>query len=165
MLAEPVLVTTTDKMASFSTGQMSPVTRLIPRGEGYLEVEGKGSGMQIDVLPTLSDSGLVRLQVHARICAREDGIVMVGDHAVLRLQDGKIDVTVMLYLGQTLMFGGLAPTHVGPTDRLANTADGQIEQDIVVVVTPTLLKATESPVAPGDEAEATAPRVDRIHPL
>jgi pilus assembly protein CpaC len=124
-------------------------------------------------MPTILDEGLVRLKVAPEVSSIDQGIavtVFPGADAVPGISTRRVDTTVELREGQTLVLAGLLQVelnantaripglgdlpYIGP--MFSNTLHERVEKELLVLVTPYLvapLEPDQVPCLPGSDLQ------------
>jgi pilus assembly protein CpaC len=110
VLAEPKMVASSGKRASFLSGGEIPVpiASAGTAGGTTVTIEWKEFGVKVDFLPTIVDSSIINLQVSPEVSTLDfsNGIQISGfDIPALRTR--RADTNVELHDGEVLVIGGL----------------------------------------------------------
>jgi pilus assembly protein CpaC len=106
ILAEPTLVTLSNRMASFCTGNRSRVA--IPNGDGLVSVENKPYGILMDLLPVVVDDQTIHLTCRIELSQLDlVHCITVAGETVPVLDMQQADTTGDFKSGQTILLGGL----------------------------------------------------------
>lgn len=173
-LAEPNLVALSGDTASFLAGGEFPIP--VAQDEGSISVEFKPFGVGLKFTPTVLDNGLINLKLAPEVSeidpsnevAVSDGISVPG--LVVR----RAETTLELRDGQTFVLGGLLQKNSTYNKRqlpwlgdvpilgaLFRSSDFQKEEtDLVIIVTPRLVKPLRPGENPATPLDATAPAND-----
>ena len=175
ILAEPNLVTMSGHRASFLAGGEFPVP--VPQSGGgaanAVTVDFREFGVRLDFLPYLVEEDRIRLSVTPEVSTIDRTLgttLVVGGDAVPGLNTRRANTTVELRPGQTLALAGLLQVELdGQTSRIpglgdlpylgplfSNTTHRRVEKEMVVLVTPELVKPIEDGemlAMPGDGIE------------
>jgi pilus assembly protein CpaC len=110
LLAEPNVVASSGKDASFLSGGEIPVPIASSgtTGGSTVTIEWKEFGVKVNFLPTIVDSAVINLKVAPEVSSLDfsNGIVLSG-FQVPALRTRKAETTVELKDGETLVIGGL----------------------------------------------------------
>jgi len=177
IMAEPNLVALNGHRASFLAGGQFPIP--VPQSTGgttnSITVEFKDFGVQLDFLPYILDGDTIRLSVTPEVSTIDFALgttLVTGGTPVPGLNTRRTSTTVELAQGQTLAIAGLLQIEMqAQTDRIpglgdlpyigpffSNTSHKKLEKELLVMVTPYLvkpMKANEVPCLPG--ANVTSP--------
>jgi pilus assembly protein CpaC len=154
-LAEPTLTTLNGQMATFNAGGSFPVPVVTgATSTGLQGVEFQNFGVQLSVLPTVTDYDRIRLNMIASVTTRDESAgTEFGTAAVPGLNARTVQNTVELREGQTLAIAGLIQNNLGGKSRrvpfagdvpivgrlFSNDATSWDEQELIVLVTPWLV--------------------------
>ncbi len=175
ILAEPNLVALNGQEASFLAGGEFPVPiqQSTAGGVGSVTVEWKEFGVLLNFVPTILDEGTIRLKVAPEVSTidEEIGTTLVQDgDPIPGVNTRRVDTTVELKEGQTLVLAGLLTVEMGGTTQrvpglgdlpyvgplFSKTSHQRQEKELVVFVTPYLvtpLEAHEVPCLPGADLQ------------
>ena len=111
VLAEPNVLTSNGKQASFLAGGQFPypvVQGITGGGTGAVTIQFKEFGVRLDFIPTVTPRGTIRLQVAPEVSALDfvDGISISG-FTVPSITTRKVRTEVELSEGQSFAIGGL----------------------------------------------------------
>jgi pilus assembly protein CpaC len=116
VLAEPTLVATSGRPASFHSGGEFPI--LVPQGLGNIAVEYRQYGTRVDYVPFVLGNGRVRLEVRPTVSEVDPSrSVSLGNSTVPALRSRWVDTAVEMRSGQTLALAGLLQTRVESENR------------------------------------------------
>jgi pilus assembly protein CpaC len=106
LLAEPTLVTTSGRPASFNSGGQFPI--LVPQSLGTVTVQFREFGTRVDFVPLVLGNGAVRLEVRPAISELDQsrGVIANGT-AIPAIRERWLDTAVEMRAGQTMALGGL----------------------------------------------------------
>lgn len=172
MLAEPVLVSTSGRPASFLDGGEFAI--LVPQpttgGDVTFTVEFRTFGVRLNFLPTVVHGGRIRLQISAEVSEPDQNLgASFAGSLVPGLRARRAETSVTMRSGQTLAMAGLLHSKiVGRTRKTPVLGDLPLvgaafrvvehvkeEREIVILITPELVEpvwAQEAPAyVPGDE--------------
>lgn len=109
ILAEPNLVTTNGKEASFLVGGEVPVPILQGAGAlGAVTIQFKEFGIKLRFTPTFTENGTIKMAVQPEVSAIDvSNGVTVGGFTVPGFSTRRIDTSVELAEGQSFVIGGL----------------------------------------------------------
>lgn len=166
ILAEPTLVASSGRKASFRVGGEFPV--LVAGALGTNSIEFKPYGMEIDFVPLVLADDRIRLEVRPRISEIDvHSKTKLGKHRVPSLNVRQVDTGVEMHAGQTFALAGLIQNRVeaerrgipyladipylGIPFRHVATKDNEIE--LLITVTPEIVSPIDSnqicPTGPG----------------
>jgi pilus assembly protein CpaC len=172
ILAEPTLVAMHGQPASFLAGGEFPVP--VPQGggvagAGIFTIEYKEFGVFLNFVPYIMQNGAIRLNVAPEVSTIDQTIgITANGFDVPGINTRRANTTVELHQGQTLALAGLLQAELeGATDRLpglgdlpylgtffSNSSHERVEKELIILVTPFLVDAMESPEVgclPGQE--------------
>ncbi len=170
-LAEPTLTTLNGQMATFNAGGSFPVPVVTgATSTGLQGVEFQNFGVQLSVLPTVTDYDRIRLNMIASVTTRDESAgTEFGTATVPGLNARTVQNTVELREGQTLAIAGLIQNNLGGKSRrvpfagdvpivgrlFSNDATSWDEQELIVLVTPWLVsplgRDSVGPALPGSD--------------
>ena len=177
ILAEPNLVTSNGKEASFLVGGEFPVP-IVQGGAnaGAITIQWKEFGIRLTFLPEIMPSGTLRMKVKPEVSTIDmNNAVRVQGQMVPALSTRRIDSTIELGPGQSFVIGGLID------DRTVETLQGipglssipilgylfkskyenKNKTELLVVVTPELVE----PINPSDPALLLNPPKRLLDPM
>lgn len=116
ILAEPTLVTTSGRPASFSSGGEFPI--LVPQTLGTISVEYREFGTRVDFVPIVLGNGRVRLEVRPQVSEIDPTrSVVINSTSVPGLRTRWADTAVEMNAGQTLALAGLIQNQLEVQNR------------------------------------------------
>ncbi len=166
LLAEPTLVTTSGRPASFSSGGEFPI--IVPQSLGTVSVEYRQFGTRVDFVPIVLGNGSLRLEVRPSVSEIDPSrSVNIQNVSVPGLRTRWVDTAVEMKAGQTLALAGLIQTRVeaenkgipvladlpwvGAAFRRVEEKNNEVE--LVILVTPEIVDAMDPhevpPCGPG----------------
>jgi pilus assembly protein CpaC len=166
ILAEPTLVTTSGRAASFNSGGEFPI--LVPQSLGTISVEYREFGTRVDFVPIALGNGRIRLEVRPTVSEIDPTrSVTINSTTVPGLRTRWVDTGVEMQAGQTLALAGLIQNQietenvgipwladlpwVGAAFRRVREQNNEIE--LLILVTPELVDAMDPhevpPCGPG----------------
>lgn len=171
LLAQPRLVTKSGRPASFLVGGEQAVP--VPAGLGQIGVQFEEFGTRLNFLPIVLGNGKIHLEVEPEISNLNaaNGVSIQGT-VVPGRDTQRVNTTVELETGQTFVIGGLIQHRIATNTRktpilgdlpfvgtfFSSKADLDIEQEVVILVTPYLVDAQScnqvSNVLPGQETRS-----------
>ncbi|BBE32770.1 hypothetical protein SmB9_04280 [Sphingosinicella microcystinivorans] len=160
LLAEPNLTALSGETASFLAGGEFPIA--VADGNGGISVEFKEYGVGIAFTPTVLDGSRISLRVRPEVSElSEAGAIRLDNISIPALTTRRAETSVELGSGQSFMIAGLLRNRVGTTqdktpllgnlpilgalfksDRYARD-----ESELVIIVTPYLVKPTNTRLA------------------
>ncbi|MEO8658560.1 MAG: pilus assembly protein N-terminal domain-containing protein [Bryobacteraceae bacterium] len=163
ILAEPNLVTTNGKEASFLVGGEFPVPVLQGGGNaGSVTVQFREFGIRLTFTPTLTDNNTIRMHVRPEVSTIDmANAVTLSGFTIPALATRRIETNVELAEGQSFVIGGLIDDRVTETvskiPGLANLPlfgalfksrqQSKSRTELVVVVTPEITAPINAGVA------------------
>ncbi len=173
-LAEPNLVALSGDSASFLAGGEFPIP--VGAQDGEIEIEFKQFGVGLEFTPTVLDNGLINLKLAPEVSQIDttNSIGGPGGIEIPALVVRRAETTLELRDGQSFVLAGLLQSNnsTGKTQipwlgdipiigaLFRSSAYQRDETDLVIIVTPRLIK----PLAPGDNPatplDDTAPAND-----
>lgn len=171
ILAEPNLVSLSGHEASFLAGGEFPVP--VPQGgqgNGNVTVRFKDFGVQLNFVPFILDDENVRLEVRPEVSTIDESLgttLVVGGQPVPGVNTRRVHTTVEMKEGETLALAGLLQVTLDAnTSRIpglgelpylgvmfSNNSHKRVERELLVLVTPYLVKAlkpNQIPQLPGE---------------
>jgi pilus assembly protein CpaC len=118
VLAEPNLMATDGKEASFLAGGSVPVSGGVGhlRGTAAVSIEFKDYGIRLNFIPTITPRGTIRLQVAPEVSALDyANEVDISGFEVPGITSQKVNTEVELKDGQTFIIGGLLDKSITDT--------------------------------------------------
>ncbi|WP_169728325.1 type II and III secretion system protein family protein [Geminicoccus roseus] len=152
-LAEPNLTAISGQKASFLAGGEFPIP--IAQGDGTISVDFKQFGVALDFVPTVLSSNRMSLTVRPEVSElSNNGSVQTGDLRIPALTVRRVETTVELGSGQSLVIGGLLQQNARDLlTKLPGLGDLPVigalftsssyqknETELVVIVTPYIVK-------------------------
>ena len=164
--AEPVLVTRSGEAARLENGGEFPIP--VPQSLGTVTIEWREFGVILEALPIVISPTRLRQQVSAEVSERDiaSGVTLNGTF-VPGLTKRKVQSTVEMEFGQTLVLGGLVSTRIsGTTSKTAFLGELPVigaafskkrfdhaEVELIVMITPEYVSPIQSdqlpPLGPG----------------
>jgi pilus assembly protein CpaC len=171
ILAEPNLVAVTGHSASFLAGGEIPI--VVGGAFGSTTIEYKQFGVQLEFTPTILPDDMIRLRVAPEVSSLDFANALTlraGASPIPGLISRRVDTTVELREGQTLMLAGLLQVDLAAqTQRIPglgdlpvlgtffrNSTSSSVEKELVVMVTPYIVDAIDeedAPALPGDDIQ------------
>ncbi|MBO6826771.1 MAG: type II and III secretion system protein family protein [Sneathiella sp.] len=160
LLAEPNLTALSGETASFLAGGEFPIP--VPQDDGAISIEYKEFGVSLRFTPTLVGNNRINLKVRPEVSQLSSAsAINVGGIFIQSLLTRRADTTVELASGQSFVLGGLlnsdSDNNVSRTPLLGelpiigalfrSTAFQRNETELVIIVTPYLVKPVNSRMA------------------
>jgi pilus assembly protein CpaC len=169
ILAEPNLTALSGETASFLAGGEFPIP--VATDEDEITIEFKEFGIQLAFTPTVLSGNRISLRVRPEVSElSDDGAIEVNGLTIPALKTRRAETTVELGSGQSFAIGGLLSSDVqnavSKTPGLGDlpvlgtlfrsTAFRRDETELVIIVTPYLVRPVDEPVlaTPGDGYKA-----------
>ena len=169
ILAEPNLTAVTGQTASFLAGGEVPVP--IAQPGGVIQVQYKPFGVSLEFMPTIIRTNRIALHVRPEVStlAPTSGVKIAGfDLPSFTVR--RADTTVEVASGQTFAIAGLFQRQMSSQDQLPLLADVPVlgaiftserfrrdETELVILITPYLVKPTQNPTALATPLDRPAP--------
>jgi pilus assembly protein CpaC len=159
ILAEPNLTALSGETASFLAGGEFPIP--VASDEDEITIEFKEFGIQLAFTPTVLSGNRISLRVRPEVSElSEDGAIEVNGLTIPALKTRRAETTVELGSGQSFAIGGLLSSDVqnaiSKTPGLGDlpvlgtlfrsTAFRRDETELVIIVTPYLVRPVDEPV-------------------
>ena len=160
LLAEPNLTALSGETASFLAGGEFPIA--VTNGNGGIHVEFKQYGVGIAFTPTVLDGGRISLRVRSEVSElSEAGAIRLDNVSIPALTTRRAETSIELGSGQSFMIAGLLRNRVGTTQEktpllgnlpilgalFKSDRYARDESELVIVVTPYLVKPTNTRLA------------------
>lgn len=170
ILAEPNLVATNGRPASFLSGGQFPVP--IPQGLGTVSVQFKDFGVQLAFVPVVLGNGRIRLDVQPKVSEQDfTNTITVQGIRVPGLKSREVNTQVEMSFGQTLIIAGLLSNRVQSTAQkvpflgelpwigaaFRRISHDESETELLIMVTP-------EPVSPLDDVPPYGPGSGTVSP-
>jgi pilus assembly protein CpaC len=169
ILAEPNLTALSGETASFLAGGEFPIP--VATDEDDITIEFKEFGIQLAFTPTVLSGNRISLRVRPEVSElSNDGAIEVNGLVIPALRTRRAETTIELGSGQSFAIGGLLSSDVqnavSKTPGLGDlpvlgtlfrsTAFRRDETELVIIVTPYLVRPVDEPVlaTPGDGYKA-----------
>jgi pilus assembly protein CpaC len=163
ILAEPNLLTTSGKPASFLAGGEFPFPTLQGGGSGVgqITIQFKEFGIRLNFTPTVTPRGTIRLTVNPEVSSLDyANALTISGFTIPGLSSRKVQTEIELESGQSFVIAGLLNNQVTEQlSRMPGLADipvlGKLFQsrtinknnsELLVMVTPELVRATPAGV-------------------
>ena len=163
ILAEPNLVTTNGREASFLAGGEFPVPVLQGGGNaGAVTIQFREFGIRLNFLPQITENSTIKLYVKPEVSTIDlANAVTLSGFTIPALATKRMETNIELGAGQSFVIAGLMDDRVNETfNKLPGLANipvlgalfrsralNRTKQELVVIVTPELA----SPLNPGDK--------------
>lgn len=175
VLAEPNLTAASGAKASFLAGGEYPIP--VPQGQNQITIEFKRYGVSLDSVATVMAGGRIRLTVKPEVSQLSNsGAVTLSNVTVPALTTRRAETTVDLASGQSFAIAGLL--QAGTTHDLQRTPGlGDLiglgalfrsdrlerrEMELIIVVTPYLVRPSASPIATPLDGQVTPTDLERV---
>lgn len=154
-LANPNITVISGETGSFLAGGEIPIP--ISQGLGAVSVEYKQYGVSLSYTPTVLADGRISMRVRPEVSQlSSDGAVTIGGTTIPALSTRRVETTVELGSGQSMMIGGLLQnSHNNSITKAPGLGDVPVlgalfrsnafqrnETELVIVITPYLVKPT-----------------------
>ena len=171
-LAEPNLVALSGDTASFLAGGEFPIP--VSDGDGGIQVEFKPFGVGLKFTPTVLDNGLINLKLAPEVSTLDfaNAVSLPGaTDPIPAISVRRAETTLELRDGQSFVIGGLLQKNssynksqlpwIGDVPILGalfrSSSFQKEETDLIIVVTPRLVKPLRPGENPATPLDATAP--------
>lgn len=173
VLAEPNLTAISGQTASFLAGGEFPI--LVPDSNGRVTIEFRNFGISLDFTPTLIGKDRINLHVRPEVSQLSpQNSVTLNNFVVPGLTTRRAETTVELGSGQSFAIAGLLQNDVAhDVSKVPGLGDipvlGQLfrsdyfrrdESELVILVTPYIVKPVNSPDTLADPTEGFLPPHD-----
>lgn len=154
-LAEPNLTAVSGETASFAAGGEFPIP--VGQEDGVITIEFKPFGVILDFTPTVVDSQRISLRVRPEVSDITNvGAIEIDDFSIPALSVRRVETTVELASGQSLVIGGLLRQSMrDAVDKVPGLGDVPLlgalfssssyqndETELIVTVTPYIVRGT-----------------------
>ncbi|WP_225768946.1 type II and III secretion system protein family protein [Inquilinus sp. Marseille-Q2685] len=175
ILAEPTLTAVSGETANFLAGGEFPIP--VPQGNETVTVEYKQFGVSLSFVPTVLPGERIAMRVKPEVSElSDDARVENGSFSIPSLIVRRAETTVELASGQTFALAGMFQRNMSNVaDKIPVLGDVPIlgklfqssrykrnETELVILITPYLMKPAESPKAVAVPAQRTEPTVRRV---
>ncbi|MDX1922140.1 MAG: type II and III secretion system protein family protein [Alphaproteobacteria bacterium] len=175
LLAEPNLTAKSGETATFLAGGEFPVP--VPQQNGAITIEFKPYGVSLAFTPTVLGKDRISIQVRPEVSElTTSGSISLNNIAIPALLTRRAETTVELGSGQSFAIGGLIRSYqnndvskypfLGDIPVLGalftSTRFRNSETELVIIVTPYLVKPSSEQLAAPTDGYAPANDVDRI---
>lgn len=156
-LANPNITVISGETGSFLAGGEIPIP--ISQGLGAVSVEYKQYGVSLSYTPTVLADGRISMRVRPEVSQlSSDGAVTIAGTTIPALSTRRVETTVELGSGQSMMIGGLlSNSHNNSITKAPGLGDVPVlgalfrsnafqrnETELVIVITPYLVKPTNA---------------------
>jgi len=174
ILAEPTLTAVSGKTANFLAGGEFPIP--VPQGNETISIEYKQFGVSLAFTPTVLPGDRIGVRVQPEVSQlSEAGALQESGFSIPALTVRRADTTIELASGQTFAMAGLFQRNISNSaDQIPLLGDLPIlgklfqssqyqrnETELVILITPYLMKPEATPNAMALPAQATAPTIQR----
>jgi pilus assembly protein CpaC len=174
ILAEPTLTAISGEKASFLAGGEFPVPISQGLNQG-ISVDYRKYGVSLEFIPTVLSEKLVNLYVRPEVSdLSAEGAVMLNNVQIPAVKTRRTETTVQLGSGQSLVIGGLIQSRFGTNiDKIPGGGDIPVlgalfrsthfqknESELVVIVTPYLVRPVSNPANIAMPTDNVAPASD-----
>jgi pilus assembly protein CpaC len=154
-LAEPNLTAISGETASFSAGGEFPIP--VGQEDGVITIEFKPFGVILDFTPTVIDTNRINLRVRPEVSDITNvGAITINDLEIPALSVRRVETTVEMASGQSLVIGGLLRQSLRDVvekvpglgdvpvlgSLFSSTSYQNDETELIVTVTPYIVRAT-----------------------
>jgi pilus assembly protein CpaC len=175
VLAEPNLTAMSGETASFLAGGEYPI--LVPQSNGQTSIEYKNFGVKLSFTPTLVNSNRINVKVRPEVSElSSDGAVTLNNFSVPALKVRRAETTVELASGQSFAIAGMLSNGSDQNiDKFPVLGDmpvlGELfrstrfrrgETELVILVTPYLVRPSSEPLASPTDGLALPDEVERV---
>jgi len=172
-LAEPNLIARSGEKASFLAGGEFPIP--MSEDDNKVSVEYKKFGVSLDFTPTVLNDGLISLDIEPEVSAIDPSAsYQIGNIALPGFKVRRAKTSVDLKSGQSFMIAGLLQRENGLTNQrvpgvgqmpvlgalFSSKAYQRRETDLVMLVTPYLVKPIDPTKKPRTPLDNSAPGND-----
>jgi pilus assembly protein CpaC len=162
-LASPNLVAVNGEKAKFLAGGEIPIPVVQAGNNASVSVTFKEFGVKLDFAPTVIDSGIINLRVVPEVSQPDfANAVVISGFAIPAFRTRRVDTVVELRDGQSLVIGGLTNTEVQKVRSgipilssipvlgalFRNTFESIIENELVILVSPRIIRPLEASEMP-----------------
>jgi pilus assembly protein CpaC len=175
ILAEPTLTAVSGESANFLAGGEFPIP--VPQGNETVTVEYKQFGVSLSFVPTVLPGERIAMRVKPEVSELSDDARVESDGiSVPSLIVRRAETTIELASGQTFALAGMFQRNMSNSaDKIPVLGDVPIlgklfqssrykrnETELVILITPYLMKPAENPQAVAVPQQRTAPTVRRV---
>jgi pilus assembly protein CpaC len=174
LMAEPNLIAKSGETATFLAGGEFPIP--VPQQNGAITIEFKPYGVSLAFTPTIVGKNRISIQVRPEVSElTSTGSITLNGITVPALLSRRAETTVELGSGQTFAIGGLIRSYQNNDIRkfpilgdipilgalFRSTAFRNNQSELVILVTPYLVKPSNEPLATPVDGYAPANDLDR----
>lgn len=174
ILAEPTLTAVSGQTADFLAGGEFPIP--VPQGNDTVTVEYKQFGVSLSFTPTVLPGERIAMRVKPEVSElSDDGRVQNKGFSIPSLIVRRADTSIELASGQTFALAGMFQRNMSNVaDQVPVLGDVPVlgklfqssrykrnETELVILITPYLMKPSDTPQAVALPAQPTAPTVKR----
>lgn len=175
ILAEPTLTAVSGESANFLAGGEFPIP--VPQGDRTVTIEYKQFGVSLSFVPTVLPGDRIAMRVKPEVSELSDDARVESDGvSVPSLIVRRAETTIELASGQTFALAGMFQRNMSNSaDKIPVLGDVPIlgklfqssrykrnETELVILITPYLMKPAETPQAVAVPQQRTAPTVRRV---
>jgi pilus assembly protein CpaC len=175
ILAEPTLTAVSGETANFLAGGEFPIP--VPQGNETVTIEYKQFGVSLTFVPTVLPGERIAMRVKPEVSELSDDARVESDGvSVPSLIVRRAETTVELASGQTFALAGMFQRNMSNVaDKIPVLGDIPIlgklfqssrykrnETELVILITPFLMKPADTPKAVAVPAQRTEPTVRRV---
>ena len=175
ILAEPTLTAVSGEAANFLAGGEFPIP--VPQGNETTTIQYKQFGVSLSFIPTVLPGDRIAMRVKPEVSElSDDARVESGGVSVPSLIVRRAETTIELSSGQTFALAGMFQRNMSNVaDRVPVLGDVPIlgklfqssrykrnETELVILITPFLMKPSDTPKALALPAQKTEPTVRRV---
>lgn len=175
VLAEPNLTAMSGETAYFLAGGEYPI--LVPQSNGQVSIEYKDFGVKLSFTPTLINSARINIKVRPEVSElSSDGAVTLNNFKVPALKVRRAETTVELASGQSFAIAGMMSNNSDQNvdkfpflgdvpilgDLFRSTRYKRGETELVIIVTPYLVRPSDEQLALPTDGLAPPSETDRV---
>lgn len=175
ILAEPTLTAVSGETANFLAGGEFPIP--VPQGNDTVTIEYKQFGVSLSFVPTVLPGDRIAMRVKPEVSELSDDARVESDGvSVPSLIIRRAETTIELASGQTFALAGMFQRNMSNSaDKIPVLGDVPIlgklfqssrykrnETELVILITPYLMKPADTPKAVAVPAQRTAPTVRQV---
>lgn len=175
VLAEPNLTAMSGETAFFLAGGEYPI--LVPQSNGQVSVEYKDYGVKLSFTPTLINTDRVNIKVRPEVSElTSEGAVTLNSYAIPALKVRRAETTIELASGQSFAIAGMLSNNTDQNvdkfpflgdvpilgDLFRSTRFRRGETELVIIVTPYLVRPADEPLAVPNDGLAPPDEVERV---
>lgn len=175
VLAEPNLTAMSGETAFFLAGGEYPI--LVPQSNGQVSVEYKDYGVKLSFTPTLINSQRVNIKVRPEVSElTSEGQVTLNNFIIPALKVRRAETTIELASGQSFAIAGMLSNNTDQNidkypflgdvpilgDLFRSTRFRRGETELVIIVTPYLVRPSNEQLALPTDGLAPPDEVERV---